>query len=425
MEVINEFISQYSKEYDFYSELAHITSRIIESEIAKKGIKAIVSFRAKNPKRLRDKIVQRNKTKNYVQIINIREDIKDLAGVRIALYFPPDSEVIDEIITESFIFISKKIFPPDPPEPRKSKRFSGYGATHYIVKLKHTTEAYCRYENTPIEIQVASVLMHAWSEVEHDLVYKPLSGEISTDEIALLDQINGLVLAGEIALEQLHKAINKRTTIAKEIDNKFELTNFILNYFEENSLRNQKLGNISALNKFLNIIFDSKISTNEIKNLLKYIDTKNGNETISDQLLDIAIKNNLTSDNFSKNIRKYIGLKTKTSGFEKFVRSWILFEKVINAINRKNSITYRKNYISDLTILANSGVLDDEEISSVRQLKQLRNQLIHGIENPSDELLIEATSRLIRLIEKIISKIENEDLKNEFFRELNDLSNLS
>ena len=33
-----------------------------------------------------------------------------------------------------------------------------------------------KYAAARIEIQVASVLMHAWSEVEHDLVYKPLSG---------------------------------------------------------------------------------------------------------------------------------------------------------------------------------------------------------------------------------------------------------
>ena len=42
--------------------------------------------------------------------------------------------------------------------------------------------------------------MHAWSEVEHDLVYKPLQGTLSDEELAILDELNGLVLAGEIAL---------------------------------------------------------------------------------------------------------------------------------------------------------------------------------------------------------------------------------
>ena len=37
------------------------------------------------------------------------------------------------------------------------------------------------------------MLMHAWSEVEHDLVYKPFSGNLSASELAILDEINGLV----------------------------------------------------------------------------------------------------------------------------------------------------------------------------------------------------------------------------------------
>lgn len=48
--------------------------------------------------------------------------------------------------------------------------------------------------------------MHAWSEVEHDLVYKPLNGTLSEEELAILDELNGLVLAGEIALERLQIA---------------------------------------------------------------------------------------------------------------------------------------------------------------------------------------------------------------------------
>lgn len=48
--------------------------------------------------------------------------------------------------------------------------------------------------------------MHAWSEVEHDLVYKPLQGELSNEELMILDEINGLVLSGNIALERLQRA---------------------------------------------------------------------------------------------------------------------------------------------------------------------------------------------------------------------------
>ena len=42
--------------------------------------------------------------------------------------------------------------------------------------------------------------MHAWSEVNHDLGYKPIHGAASHDELRILDGINGIVLTGELFL---------------------------------------------------------------------------------------------------------------------------------------------------------------------------------------------------------------------------------
>jgi ppGpp synthetase/RelA/SpoT-type nucleotidyltranferase len=87
------------------------------------------------------------------------------------------------------------------------KRFSGYLPTHHRVYLREFSmnEAEKRYASALIEVQGASVLTHAWAEVEHELVYKPQQGSLSYDEYSILDQINGLVVAGELALEQLQR----------------------------------------------------------------------------------------------------------------------------------------------------------------------------------------------------------------------------
>ena len=47
--------------------------------------------------------------------------------------------------------------------------------------------------------------MHAWAEVEHDLTYKQKKGTVSYDEHESLDEINGLVLAGELSLQRLQR----------------------------------------------------------------------------------------------------------------------------------------------------------------------------------------------------------------------------
>ncbi|HDX8033848.1 TPA: hypothetical protein RPP82_004605, partial [Escherichia coli] len=106
MSVIKDFLEQYSKQYDYYSELAKIGSSLLEQELEKRGIKAIVSFRAKRPDRLEQKLNQRNEKSAYADVANIYEDIVDLAGVRVALYFPKDREVVDETI--NFLFNVRK-----------------------------------------------------------------------------------------------------------------------------------------------------------------------------------------------------------------------------------------------------------------------------------------------------------------------------
>lgn len=136
------------------------------------------------------------------------EDIVDLSGVRVALYFPAEREEVGRIIKSLFVPVVEPKEFPTPGQPTYEKRFSGYWATHYRVRLPEIllNESQKRYAEARIEIQVASVLMHVWSEVEHDLVYKPLQGQLSEEEYAILDELNGLALAGEVALERLPRA---------------------------------------------------------------------------------------------------------------------------------------------------------------------------------------------------------------------------
>lgn len=133
MKLINEFIEQYNKEYDYYQKLAQIISNKIEDQLFNRGVKAIVSFRAKKPERLQDKLLKRNQKKNYKSISQIYDDIVDLAGIRVSLYFPSERELLDEIINEIFEVKLKKDFPDNTHTPKYTKRFSGYWATHYRV----------------------------------------------------------------------------------------------------------------------------------------------------------------------------------------------------------------------------------------------------------------------------------------------------
>lgn len=214
MDLINQFIENYKKKINFYETAGRIAAEMLEDALRSSGIRAMVTSRAKSPSRLKIKVTQRNEKREtpYKNMSEIYADIADLSGVRVSLYFPGDRAKADRVINNLFTVAETKKFPVQSKQPSYNKRFSGYWATHYRASMKEDSLDKSRIKYAPVrlEIQVASVLMHAWSEVEHDLVYKPLQGTLSDEELAILDELNGLVLSGEIALERLQAAGNER-----------------------------------------------------------------------------------------------------------------------------------------------------------------------------------------------------------------------
>jgi ppGpp synthetase/RelA/SpoT-type nucleotidyltranferase len=213
LSLIDAFVKLYKHEYEYFEKVADEAHDQLSEKLQDAGIRAIVTYRAKKPRKLRAKLLKRNKTRNYQTFQDIYNDVVDMAGVRVALYLPADREVVSQIIEQQFTPMRPaKNFPEDsePGEPL------GYVATHYLVRLKPETlhkEEY-QYADTNIEIQVASVLMHAWAEVTHDLLYKPQDGPASAltpEEKAMIDDLNRVVQEGEGLLERLQKSVQDRT----------------------------------------------------------------------------------------------------------------------------------------------------------------------------------------------------------------------
>ncbi|MFE7135534.1 GTP pyrophosphokinase family protein [Streptomyces sp. NPDC057638] len=292
MGLIEEFIARYTKEYDFYEKAARRVSQQLERDLRAAGVRCIVSHRAKDIARLEEKCRQRAAEKEYASVADIFRDIVDLAGVRVALYFPGQRDQVDKTVTRLFRLEKRKAFPenggltPD-------KRFSGYSAVHYRVRLKEEelSDLDKRYSTAYVEIQVASVLMHAWSEVEHDLIYKPLGGDLSEQELAVLDQLNGLVIAGEISLKMLQQAGEQRVASAeRDFVNHYELAAHLLghaNEVMEEPVQESGLGRIDALFGFL-----TRLGKTTPSDLEPYLASLHGNtETrpLADQVMDMLL----------------------------------------------------------------------------------------------------------------------------------------
>lgn len=103
---------------------------------------------------------------------------------------------------------SKGNLPPRPP----ARLFGGYRAMHARIQLKPSRVKWPSphgglRHNSPgklaVEIQVATIVMHAWAQVEQDIIYKPKQALLSEGQRNILDVFNGIVLIGESSLKQL------------------------------------------------------------------------------------------------------------------------------------------------------------------------------------------------------------------------------
>lgn len=277
-QVAEEFLEHYERQFDYYCQLSQLTGRLCEKWLASNAIRGIVTHRGKSPSSLREKLFHRAKWKDYQSFQDIYRDIIDLAGVRIALYFPNNLDDVD-IILRKKMFIKKLIsFPKDKPDKLQrfrsgfKRRNHGYVAKHYRAFLDpdQLDLDQHRFSSSIIEIQVASVLMHAWSEVEHDLVYKGQAGNLSYQELEILDEINGIVLKGEEALANLWKAGDHRLAIPKNhIANKYELSALLHQYVESQEQKDRwdiNAGEMDLL--MIQLKKTSNDTTEKLQNLL-------------------------------------------------------------------------------------------------------------------------------------------------------------
>ena len=387
-----------------------MAAQILDSNLQSAGIRAIVTSRAKNPTRLEAKVRQRSTNANYTSVEAIYEDIVDLAGVRVALYFPGEREEVGKIVRTLFLLVADPKEFPTSARPTYKKRFSGYWATHYRVRIPDGSlnESQKRYSEAKVEVQVASVLMHAWSEVEHDLVYKPLQGTLSDEEYAILDELNGLVLSGEIALERLQRAGELRaSTHGREYTNHYDLAASLLDLGRENlsgaNLNEAAIGRVDVLYQLLKA---TRLNTpDQLANYVKVLHSDFEKRPLSEQIIDQILAEDPSRYSIYERIRLIevpidgltsdVTRNSQTQAIGEFMALWIEYEKQIRLQASNAGIGALGMPPTRLLYHLN---LPQEVFASADRLRRFRNQLVHGIEVPDTETIDAATAELRTLL---------------------------
>jgi len=149
-----------------YEKLARISSSIIENLIQKEGIPFLsVSCRAKSLQSL----LEKQRRKKYRDPKN---EITDFAGVRVITYIESDIQRVSAIVRKSLHVDEAR-------SVDKTRQLDidqlGYRSEHFICGLgdnRTNLPEFDLFRNFFFELQVRTVLQHAWAEIEHDRNYK-------------------------------------------------------------------------------------------------------------------------------------------------------------------------------------------------------------------------------------------------------------
>lgn len=163
--ITQEAIDWYRKERAIYLELCDEVTALMKERLQRKGIMYNdISYRAKEIESYRDKCYKRKYS-------NPMNEIYDMAGIRITTYTTAEVKKIKKIIEENFEIDQEHCS--DKSETIEVDRF-GYLSVHYIAEFPHySSDPHIeKFEGMKFEIQVRTLLQHAWSEVEHDRNYK-------------------------------------------------------------------------------------------------------------------------------------------------------------------------------------------------------------------------------------------------------------
>lgn len=205
-----EIVEEYSASRGSYEACLKYVENTVESIIKSQSINVHeIIGRVKTVESLQGKV----KRKNYSNLA----EITDLCGIRIITYFSDDVDKIAELISQEFeVDVENTIDKRKSEDPTKF----GYVSLHYVVGLKEENTSptlYGKFKYIKLEIQIRTVMQHAWAEIEHDLGYKSKE-DIPDQYRRQFSRLAGLIeLADENFLQLKNNINNYEQEIRKKI----------------------------------------------------------------------------------------------------------------------------------------------------------------------------------------------------------------
>ena len=166
-------IEEYRERRPLYENFSEAIKKILGETLKDKKINVhSIDSRAKDVDSYYKKAIKPSDVApNEPKYKNPIKEITDKAGVRIITYFPKTISEVQDIISQEFKIVELD----DKSKSLISEEKFGYHSIQYIIKFKServSLPEYRRFKGLEAEIQVRTILQHAWAEIEHDIQYK-------------------------------------------------------------------------------------------------------------------------------------------------------------------------------------------------------------------------------------------------------------
>lgn len=268
MEISNQekIIQAYFSQYPFYLRLGENVKDALENFLAEKKIETVsVKYRIKKLEQFLEKIDRKKYSDPF-------EQMNDICGIRIICYFQNDIKNIEEIIKREFEIIEKE----NKVESYSPHKF-GYRSNHFVLKIKKAwtkTPNYKGLENLKIELQIRTILMHSWAEIEHKLAYKRTE-HIPQELRRKFSRISALLEEADEQFQEICDEVEKKRRTMRINMKKYETDNEQIN-FDLDTLKTlldyyfpQKIKDPKNLRDFFDEISKSKITIRDLLKLYK------------------------------------------------------------------------------------------------------------------------------------------------------------
>ncbi|WP_240694663.1 GTP pyrophosphokinase family protein [Cryobacterium sp. SO1] len=155
-----------------------------------------VSHRLKSP----EGILQKANRKGYpLDLEGIRDNIQDIAGIRITCSFISDTYRVLEMLTgqRDITVLQVKDYITEP-------KSNGYRSLHLIVAIPVFMSD--RVQPVTVEVQIRTVAMDFWASLEHKIFYK-YDGAVPTALVGELKQAADVANQLDVDMERLHDQV--------------------------------------------------------------------------------------------------------------------------------------------------------------------------------------------------------------------------